>query len=105
MAPEVGPVASPEPACVRFACKCLDDTQAHLLAEDLLDLALSRGGGELLLNLEAVESVSSYGLMRLMVLSRCLQAAGGKLCLTHLRPEVYATLLANRVTNLFDLSR
>lgn len=87
---------------IRFTCRHLDED--CLETTELYDLACQNGPRDLHLDLSPVESLSCCALTRLMVISRGLQAAGSKVCLLHVRPEIYKTLLANKVTELFDLT-
>jgi anti-anti-sigma regulatory factor len=87
---------------VRFTCRELDEE--CLQTTELYDLAQKSTSHSLHLDLSTVETISCGALTRLMVVSRGLLAAGKTVCLMHVQPEVYKTLLANNVTGLFDMS-
>jgi len=104
MTPAIPPQTTQDTIQFRFHCKQLDEAQTRLLAEQLIDQAQAAGTHEVHLDFSEVESLSPCCLMQLMVLSRRLQADGKTLCLRNVQPDVYATLLANKVTNLFHLT-
>jgi anti-anti-sigma regulatory factor len=88
---------------LRFTSKHLDVAQVQAQTQEPFEQILGTGG-MLRLDCAAVESLAPCALMRLMTISRRLQTEGGKLGLLNVQPDVYATLLANRVADLFDLN-
>ena len=60
---------------------------------------------QLLLSFANVEFLSSAALNKLIVLDRKLKAAGGKLALSNLRPEIQEVFAITRLNQLFEIQR
>ena len=81
----------------------LDEHSTRLLDEPLLALAGRAGPDTVLLDLGNVAYVSSMALGTLVRLHQKLKAAGRRLSLCDLRPDVLDVLEATRLTLLLDI--
>jgi len=87
---------------VRLGPDDLDEQNARRCTEELFDLVHLEGYDDLRLDCQDIASISTYALMRLIVLSRCLQEMGGRLRLLNVGPQFRAALYRNRVTSLLE---
>lgn len=96
---EVGDVA-----VVRFQDrKILDAANIQELGDELFGLAESEGGKKLLLNFSDVQFLSSAALNKIIVLDKKVKAAGGRLRLSNLLPEILEVFVITRLNQLFDI--
>ncbi len=84
----------------RLNTKALDEANALAVGDELYRLAKEADGGELRLNLAALEYLSSAGVGILLLLHHKLRGAGGRLNLRNVHPAVYEVF---EVTGLVDL--
>jgi anti-anti-sigma factor len=91
---------------VRFARRSiLQDDEAQVLGGQLLGLAEDPSCRKFVINFADVEALSSTVVGKLFALHRRLVAAGGRLALCNVRPElleVFEVLKLSRVLNLYD---
>ena len=78
---------------------------AGWLAVELAERPGGLNGGEVRLDLGAVEFVESRELGALVVLNRRARDAGGRLALVDVRPQVAAVLEVTRLDTILDVRR
>jgi anti-sigma B factor antagonist len=83
--------------------RLMDEPSVQELARELFRLVDVEKRGSLLLNFSAVDYLSSGVLGKLITLEKKLRAAGGKLTLTNLRPEIREVFAMTRLDQLFDI--
>jgi anti-anti-sigma regulatory factor len=82
---------------VRFNDRELHETNARDLAEEVFDAANRGNGPHLYLDFAGVEMVSSYVMLRLIVLDKKLQDLGDRLVLLHTPSRVREALQATQM--------
>jgi anti-sigma B factor antagonist len=96
---EVGDVS-----VVRFVDrKILDEANIQELGQELFQLIEDEKRKSLLLNFSSVEFLSSAALGKLITLDKKVKAAGGKLKLSNIRPEIYEVFAITKLNKLFDI--
>jgi anti-anti-sigma factor len=93
----------PDVTVATLTATSLDELNADLLGQELSDLAGRLGGRELHLDLGGVQVLTSIGLAKLVCLHKQVQAAGGRLSLLNVRPEIYEVFAATRLNGLLDV--
>ncbi|MCI0462082.1 MAG: STAS domain-containing protein [Gemmataceae bacterium] len=93
---------SGEVIVVGFPCVVLDTETMQAAQQTLFDL-VQRRPAKLLLNLRKVQSISSGALGRLITLNRALTAAGGRLVLCYLDPQIYEFFEQTKLDRLFRI--
>jgi anti-anti-sigma factor len=93
----------PDVTVATLTARSLDESNAELLGQELSDLAGRLGGGGLHLDLGGVQVLSSMGLAKLVCLHKQVQAAGGRLSLLNVHPEVYEVFAATHLNGLLDV--
>ena len=88
---------------VRLKCKAVDDETMREIFSSVFSLATDAGRHYLVLNLASVSHLPSMGLGKLVMLSRKVQAAGGRLALCQLSTIVNQTLEITNLVDLFDV--
>jgi len=89
---------------VRFVDrKILDEANIQELGSELFALVERENRKQLLLNFSNVEFLSSAALGKLITLDKKVKAAGGKLKLSNIRPEIYEVFAITRLNRLFDI--
>lgn len=89
---------------VRFTdAQILDEVDIQELGEELFALIERENLSSLLLNFTNVEFLSSAALGKLISLDKKVKAAGGKLKLSNIRPEIYEVFNITRLNKLFDI--
>jgi anti-sigma B factor antagonist len=89
---------------VRFVDrKIIDAANIQEMGEELFSLLEQDNRKQLLLSFANVEFLSSAALNKLIVLDRKLKAAGGKLALSNLRPEIQEVFAITRLNQLFEI--
>ncbi len=83
--------------------KILDEGTIQELGQELFALVEKEGRKALLLNFGTVEFLSSSALGKLITLEKKAKAAGGKLKLSNIRPEIYDVFLITKLNKLFDI--
>jgi anti-sigma B factor antagonist len=81
--------------------KILIEQHIQLIAEQLLDLVKESGEKKLLLNFRNVEYMSSAVLGMLVTLNKKIQAAGGKLVLCNIDPQIREVFEITKLDKLF----
>ncbi len=81
----------------------IDVSIAHSIEEELNNLVVSESISSMIINLEAVEYLSSSGFRVLIALMRKLQSTGGSLKLCALKPEIKSMFDVIEMTSLFDI--
>ena len=93
-----------EVSVVRFTdAQILDEVDIQELGEELFALVERDNRSSLLLNFTNVEFLSSAALGKLISLDKKVKAAGGKLKLSNIRPEIYEVFNITRLNKLFDI--
>jgi anti-sigma B factor antagonist len=96
---EVGDVA-----VVRFVDrKILDEAAIGELGEELFALVEKEKRSAVLLNFVDVEFLSSAALGKLITLDKKVKAAGGKLKLCNIRPQIYEVFAITKLNKLFEI--
>lgn len=89
---------------VRFVDrKIIDAANIQEMGDELFALLDQDNRKQLLLSFANVEFLSSAALNKLIVLDRKVKAAGGKLTLSNLRPEIQEVFAITRLNQLFDI--
>lgn len=89
---------------VRFVDrKIIDAANIQEMGEELFSLLDQDSRKQLLLSFANVEFLSSAALNKLIVLDRKVKAAGGKLALSNLRPEIQEVFAITKLNTLFDI--
>ena len=89
---------------VRFVDrKIIDAANIQEMGEELFALLEQDNRKQLLLSFANVEFLSSAALNKLIVLDRKIKAAGGKLALSNLRPEIQEVFAITRLNQLFEI--
>ncbi len=88
---------------VRLKLARLTDDDAHSLFKQIYSLVDDMRRRNLVLDLRAVEYLPSMALGKLVMLNRKAQAAGGRLVLCELRPEVDEIMQVTRLSDLFAI--
>jgi anti-sigma B factor antagonist len=81
--------------------KILDEAAIGELGEELFALVEKEKRAALLLNFADVEFLSSAALGKLITLDKKVKAAGGKLKLCNIRPQIYEVFAITKLNNLF----
>jgi anti-anti-sigma factor len=84
-------------------CAMLDELTSQAVGEELLRLADDRPGVPFLLDLGAVEFLTSTTLGSLVALHRKLRGGGGSLALYGVSPDVYEVFETARLTQVFEV--
>ena len=93
-------------AMVQFLDKKLMDQQViQDLGDELFALVEKEKHQKLLLNFASVEFLVSAALNKLILLDKKVKAAGGKLILCNLKPEIFDVFAITRLTQLFVIKR
>jgi anti-sigma B factor antagonist len=83
--------------------KIIDAANIQEMGDELFALLDRDNRKQLLLSFANVEFLSSAALNKLIVLDRKVKAAGGKLALSNLRPEIQEVFAITRLNQLFDI--
>jgi anti-sigma B factor antagonist len=91
---------------VRFTDKKLiDDQTIRLVGDQLCSLVDEQGRRKILLNFGIVEYLSSAALGKLIILHKKVIAAGGRLVLYNIDPQIYEVFAVTKLNKLFDIRR
>jgi anti-sigma B factor antagonist len=85
--------------------KILDEQNIQLIGEQLFSLVDESGRKKILLNFGNVEYLSSAALGKLITLNKKLQAAGGKLILCNIDPQIYEVFEITKLNKLFNIHK
>ena len=83
--------------------KILDEANIHQLGQELYSLVEQENRQDVLLNFSAVEFLSSAALGKLINLDKKIQAQGGRLKLSNIRPEIYEVFAITKLNRIFDI--
>ncbi len=84
-------------------CPVLDEMASQAVGEELLGLAGEQGGARLLLDMSAVEFLTSTMLGLLVRLHKRLRDRGGSLALYDAAPDVYGVFETSRLNQVFEV--
>jgi anti-sigma B factor antagonist len=91
---------------VRFTVKkILDEQNIQVIGEQLFGLVDELGRRKLVLDFGNVTYLSSAALGKLITLSKKLHAAGGKLILCNVAPQVYEVFRLGKLTKLLNIQQ
>jgi anti-sigma B factor antagonist len=85
--------------------KILDEQNIQLIGEQLFSLVDESGRKKILLNFGNVEYLSSAALGKLITLNKKLQAAGGRLILCNIDPQIYEVFEITKLNKLFNIHK
>lgn len=85
--------------------KILDEQNIQKIGEDLFSLVDDQGKAKILLNFGNVEYLSSAALGKFITLNKKVQAAGGKLILCNIDPQIYEVFEITRLNKLFNIQK
>jgi anti-sigma B factor antagonist len=83
--------------------KILDEQNIQIIGEQLFSLVDESGRKKLLLNFGNVEYLSSAALGKLITLNKKVQAAGGRLALCNIDPQIYEVFKITKLNQLFSI--
>ena len=83
--------------------RILDEPTIQAIAEQLFSLVDTDGKRKLLLNFGNVEYMSSAALGKLITLNKKVQAAGGRLILCNIDPQIREVFEITKLDKLFDI--
>jgi anti-sigma B factor antagonist len=83
--------------------KVVDETNIQELGRELFALVEEENRKNLVLNFSAVGFLSSSALGKLITLEKKVKAAGGKLRLSNIRPEIYEVFAITKLNKLFEI--
>lgn len=85
--------------------KILDEQNIQIIGEQLFSLVDEAGRRKILLNFGNVEYLSSAALGKLITLNKKLQAAGGRLILCNIDPQIYEVFEITKLNKLFNIQK
>lgn len=85
--------------------KILDEQSIQVIGEQLFSLVDEAGRRKILLNFANVEFLSSAALGKLITLNKKLQAAGGRLILCNIDPQIYEVFEITKLNKLFNIQK
>jgi anti-sigma B factor antagonist len=85
--------------------KILDEQNIQVIGEQLFSLVDEAGRRKVLLNFGNVEYLSSAALGKLITLNKKLQAAGGRLVLCNIDPQIYEVFEITKLNKLFNIQK
>jgi len=85
--------------------KILDEQNIQIIGEQLFSLVEADGRRKLLLNFSNVEYLSSAALGKLITLNKKVQAAGGKLLLCSIDPQIYEVFEITKLDKFFKIHK
>lgn len=89
---------------VKFADrKILDEQNIQMIGEQLFSLVDDAGRNRLVLNFGNVEYLSSAALGKLITLNKKVHAAGGRLVLCNIDPQIYEVFKITKLNQLFTI--
>ncbi len=83
--------------------KILDENNIQIIGNQLFGLVEEDGRKKIVLNFANVEYLSSAALGKLITMDKKVKAAGGKLRLCAIRPDIYEVFAITRLNKLFDI--
>ena len=85
--------------------KILDEQNIQVIGEQLFSLVDEAGRRKILLNFGNVEYLASAALGKLITLNKKLQAAGGRLVLCNIDPQIYEVFEITKLNKLFNIQK
>lgn len=85
--------------------KILDEQNIQVIGDQLFSLVDQEGLRKLLLNFSNVEYLSSAALGKLITLNKKLQAAGGRLILCNIDPQIYEVFEITKLDKFFNIQK
>jgi anti-sigma B factor antagonist len=85
--------------------KILDEQNIQLIGEQLFRLVDELGRRKLLLNFGNVEYLSSAALGKFITLNKKVNAAGGRLILCNIDPQIYEVFEITKLNKLFNIKK
>jgi anti-sigma B factor antagonist len=85
--------------------KILDEQNIQIIGEQLFGLVDQEGRRKLLLNFGNVEYLSSAALGKLITLNKKLQAAGGRLILANIDPQIHEVFEITKLDKFFNIQK
>ncbi|MBV9463896.1 MAG: STAS domain-containing protein [Verrucomicrobiae bacterium] len=85
--------------------KILDEQNIQKIGEDLFSLVDELGRRKILLNFGNVEYLSSAALGKLITLNKKLQAAGGRLILCNIDPQIHEVFEITKLDKFFNIQK
>src|ERR1700674_2008854 len=82
--------------------KILDEQNIQIIGEQLFSLVDDLGRRKLLLNFSNVEYLSSAALGKFITLNKKVNAAGGRLILCNIDPQIYEVFEITKLNKLFN---
>jgi anti-sigma B factor antagonist len=85
--------------------KILDEQNIQIIGEQLFSLVDELGRIKLVLNFSNVEYLSSAALGKFITLNKKVNAAGGRLVLCNIDPQIYDVFVITRLNQLFNIQK
>ena len=83
--------------------KILDENNIQVIGNQLFGLVEEEGRKKIVLDFSNVEYLSSAALGKLITMDKKVKAAGGKLRLCSIRPEIFEVFMITKLNKLFDI--
>lgn len=83
--------------------KILDENNIQVIGNQLFGLVEEEGRKKVVLDFSNVEYLSSAALGKLITMDKKVKAAGGKLRLCSIRPDIYEVFAITKLNKLFDI--
>jgi anti-sigma B factor antagonist len=83
--------------------KILDETNIQIIGNQLVALVDEDARKKIVLDFSNVEYLSSAALSKLLILEKKAKAAGAKLRLCGIRPDIYQIFTLTKLNKLFDI--
>lgn len=83
--------------------KILDETNIQIIGNQLVALVEEDGRQKIILDFSSVEYLSSAALSKLLILEKKAKAAGAKLRLCAIRPDIYQIFTLTKLNKLFSI--
>jgi anti-sigma B factor antagonist len=85
--------------------KILDEQNIQIIGEQLFSLVDELGRRKLVLNFSNVEYLSSAALGKFITLNKKVNAAGGRLVLCNIDPQIYEVFEITKLNKLFNIQK
>jgi anti-sigma B factor antagonist len=85
--------------------KILDEQNIQIIGEQLFSLIDELGRRKLVLNFSNVEYLSSAALGKFITLNKKVNAAGGRLVLCNIDPQIYEVFEITKLNKLFNIQK
>ena len=84
--------------------KILDENNIQVIGNQLFGLVEEEGRKKIVLDFSNVEYLSSAALGKLITMDKKVKAAGGKLRLCSIRPDIYEVFAITKLNKLFTIT-